>query len=140
MAINAQQLQGEWNQVKSKVEEKWGQLTDDDLRIQGGNVEQLIGRIQQKTGEAREGIAQFLDELTSRGASTTAGVAEGDRDLVEQACGRLQEDSDRVAERASEGYRRGEDLVRSNPGPFIATAFGIRLLVGMGMGRSLGSR
>ena len=40
MAINAQQLQGQWNQLKGQVREKWGQLTDDDLQLTGGNVDQ----------------------------------------------------------------------------------------------------
>ena len=77
--INAQELQGQWNQVRGKVREKWGQLSDDDLTIQGGNVDQLIGKIQQKTGEGREAIEKFLGSLTSSGASTVSQVAEAAR-------------------------------------------------------------
>jgi uncharacterized protein YjbJ (UPF0337 family) len=51
--MNTQEIQGHWDQIRGKVKEKWGQLTDDDLRIVGGNVDQVIGRIEQKTGEAR---------------------------------------------------------------------------------------
>ncbi len=35
MAINAQELQGQWTKLRGQVKEKWGQLTDDDLQIQG---------------------------------------------------------------------------------------------------------
>ena len=63
MAINAQELQGQWNRLKGQVKEKWGQLTDDDLQISGGNVDQLVGRIQQKTGVARDQIEKFLSDL-----------------------------------------------------------------------------
>ena len=55
MGINAQELQGQWNELRGKVKEKWGHLTDDDLEVQGGNFDQLIGRIQKKTGEGRGG-------------------------------------------------------------------------------------
>lgn len=40
MAINAQELQGQWNELRGKVKEKWGQLSDDDLTVQGGNFDQ----------------------------------------------------------------------------------------------------
>ena len=52
MAINVQGLQGQWNQLKGDVEERWGQLSDDDLKWSGGNIDQLVGRIQQRTGGA----------------------------------------------------------------------------------------
>ena len=49
-------IEGNWKQLRGKVREKWGQLTDDDLQIQGGNIDQLVGKIQQKTGD-REQLA-----------------------------------------------------------------------------------
>ncbi|MBV8233105.1 MAG: CsbD family protein, partial [Planctomycetaceae bacterium] len=76
MAINAQELQGQWNTLRGRLKERWGQLTDDDLQIQDGNVDQLVGRIQQKTGEAREAIENFLTELTSRGGSALSQATE----------------------------------------------------------------
>ena len=82
MAINAQALQGQWNQVKGQVRERWGQLTDDDLQISGGNVDQLVGRIQQRTGETREAVERFLTDLTARGSSAVAQATEA----VSQIC------------------------------------------------------
>jgi len=79
MAINAQELQGQWNQLRGQVKEHWGQLTDDDLTIQGGNIDQLVGRIQQRTGETRDAIEKFLTGLTSQGGSAVARVTEAVR-------------------------------------------------------------
>ena len=59
--VNAQVLQGQWNQVRGELKKKWGQLTEDDLRFNNGNIDQLVGKIQQRTGEAREAIEQFLE-------------------------------------------------------------------------------
>ena len=56
MAINVQTIQGEWNYLCDLARQRWSQLTEDDLRVQEENIEQLIGRIQQKTGEGREAI------------------------------------------------------------------------------------
>src|SRR5277367_5521039 len=73
--VNAQVLQGQWNQVRGELKKKWGQLTDDDLRFNNGNIDQLVGKIQQRTGEAREAIEQFLGEAASQGASAVAQAA-----------------------------------------------------------------
>ena len=74
--VNTQVLQGQWNQVRGQLKKKWGQLTEDDLKFTNGNIDQLVGRIQHKTGEAREAIESFLDELTSQGASAVSQAAE----------------------------------------------------------------
>ena len=54
--LNQQTLQGNWNEIKGKLQSKWGTLTDDDIAIFNGNVDQLVGTIQRKTGEARASI------------------------------------------------------------------------------------
>ena len=42
--VNQQVLTGKWNEVSGKLKEKWGKLSDDDLRGFNGNVEQLVGK------------------------------------------------------------------------------------------------
>jgi len=55
MTVNQQTLEGNWNEIKGKLHERWGQLTQDDLQRARGDVDQLVGLIQRKTGEARNG-------------------------------------------------------------------------------------
>jgi uncharacterized protein YjbJ (UPF0337 family) len=140
MAINAQVLQGQWNQIRGKVKEKWGQLTDDDLQMHGGNVDQLVGRIQQKTGEGREAIERFLNDLTSRGSSGVAAAAEAVSHYTHQATDRLREGYGQVADRAREQFGNVEDMVRESPGQSMAAAFGIGLVVGVVVGLALRAR
>jgi uncharacterized protein YjbJ (UPF0337 family) len=140
MAINTQELQGQWNQIRGQVKQKWGQLTDDDLQIQGGNVDQMVGRIQQRTGEGREAIEKYLTELTSRGASTIAQATEAVSGLAHQAGERLREGYSQVADRFPEGYDRAQDLVRHNPGQSVAAAFGVGIVAGLVVGLALRSR
>jgi uncharacterized protein YjbJ (UPF0337 family) len=140
MAINSQELQGQWNQLRGQVKQKWGQLTDDDLQIQGGNVDQLVGRIQQKTGEGREAIERFLTELTSRGSSSIAQAAEAVGGYAQQAGERIREGYGQVSDRALEGYDRAQDMVRHNPGQSVAAAFGVGLVAGLIVGLALRSR
>ena len=51
--MNQQTLEGNWNEIKGKLHERWGQLTNDDLQKARGNVDQLVGMIQEDRRGAR---------------------------------------------------------------------------------------
>lgn len=59
--MNSDQLEGKWKQVKGEVREKWGQLTDDDIHVIAGRRDQLIGRIQERYGIAKEEAEREVD-------------------------------------------------------------------------------
>jgi uncharacterized protein YjbJ (UPF0337 family) len=46
MAIDPRKLREQRNELRGRVKEKWGQLTDDELTIRGGDFDRLVGRIQ----------------------------------------------------------------------------------------------
>lgn len=147
MAINAQELQGQWNKLRGQVKEHWGQLTDDDLQIHGGNIDQLVGRIQQKTGEGRDAIEKFLTDLTSKGSSAIAqaaeavsGYAQQAGAYAQQAGGRLREHYGDIADVARDRYDHAQDVVRHNPTQSVAAAFGVGLVAGLIVGLALRSR
>jgi uncharacterized protein YjbJ (UPF0337 family) len=52
--MEADTLKGQWKQLKGKVKEKWGKLTDDDLTEVEGRRDYLIGRIQERYGIAKD--------------------------------------------------------------------------------------
>ncbi len=52
--MNSDQFQGMWSQIKGKVKETWGRLTDNDLATIGGRMDQLVGKLQQHYGYGRE--------------------------------------------------------------------------------------
>jgi uncharacterized protein YjbJ (UPF0337 family) len=140
MAINAQELQGQWNKLRGQVKEHWGQLTEDDLQIHGGNIDQLVGRIQQRTGETREAIERFLTDLTSRGSSAVAQAAEAVGNYANQAGDRLRERYGDYAQQARDRYDDVQDVVRQKPAQSVATAFGIGIVAGLIVGLALRSR
>ena len=59
--MNADRLQGNWKQVKGSVKERWGKLTDDDIDVIDGQRDQLIGRIQERYGIARDEAQTQVD-------------------------------------------------------------------------------
>ena len=52
--MNSDTVEGNWKQFKGKVKEQWGKLTDDDFDVIAGKRDQLLGRIQERHGIARE--------------------------------------------------------------------------------------
>jgi uncharacterized protein YjbJ (UPF0337 family) len=52
--MNEDTLKGQWTQLKGRLREQWGKLTDDDVDQIQGRSEQLIGKIQQRYGIARD--------------------------------------------------------------------------------------
>ena len=60
--MNTLELKGNWNIIKGKLKQKWGDLTDDDLDYVEGQKDELIGRIQKRTGQTREAVEKELND------------------------------------------------------------------------------
>jgi uncharacterized protein YjbJ (UPF0337 family) len=60
--MNTLHIKGDWNIVKGKLKQKYAQLTDNDLRYEEGREDELVGRIQKRTGDTKEAVQQFVDE------------------------------------------------------------------------------
>jgi uncharacterized protein YjbJ (UPF0337 family) len=68
--MNEDRIRGNWLQFKGKIKEKWGKLTDDDLDVIEGREEQLIGKLQERYGmakqEAEKQFKEFIDACNSQ--------------------------------------------------------------------------
>ena len=60
------QFEGKWDQMRGRVKEAWGALSDDDLDRSQGKWDQLVGTIKEKTGESMDVIERKLRDLSSR--------------------------------------------------------------------------
>jgi uncharacterized protein YjbJ (UPF0337 family) len=56
-------LNGTWNEIKGKIKQEYGDLTDDDLTYTEGQDDELLGRLQKKTGKAKEDIKSWIESL-----------------------------------------------------------------------------
>lgn len=57
------ELKGNWNVIKGKLKQHFGNLTEDDLMYEEGREEELYGRIQRRVGKSKDEIKRFIDEL-----------------------------------------------------------------------------
>lgn len=63
MNIAEDKIKGNWNQLKGKLKQQYGELSDNDLAYVEGKEDELIGKIQEKTGESKEKIKEFIDQI-----------------------------------------------------------------------------
>ena len=116
MAINVQGLQGHWNQLKGEVMKRWENFSEDDLKWSGGNIDQLVGRIQQRTGETREAIEKCLDQLTSQGSSAVSSAVESVGSYAQEVSHRLRDHYGDISEHARKGYVSARNVVQPQSG------------------------
>ena len=56
-------IKGTWNELKGKLKQKYGQLTDDDLTFAEGKEEEMLGRLQQRLGKNKEDLRKEIEAL-----------------------------------------------------------------------------
>lgn len=118
--INRQILEGHWNQLKGRVRQKWGQLSDSDIAQFRGDLDELIGTIQQKTGEGRDAVEGFLQQLSDSAATVFGQGAEATRQHTQRAMGHI-----------SEELAEAKCWVRDRPAHALTVCFGFGVLVGL---------
>ncbi|MCB2219064.1 MAG: CsbD family protein [Bacteroidetes bacterium] len=57
------EIKGNWNEIKGKIKQKYGQLSNDDLTYTEGKEDELLGRLQKKTGKTRQEIIEEINKL-----------------------------------------------------------------------------
>lgn len=78
--MNWDRIEGKWKQSKGKFREKWGKLTDDDLDVIGGKRDQLVGRLQERYGIAK-------DEAEKQADAFVTALSDGDAEAKSAKAG-----------------------------------------------------
>jgi len=132
---NREQLRGQWNEVKGRLKEHWGQLTEDDLSQAEGNADHLIGVVQQKTGATRNEIESFLDDLFhgatgERASEAVHQYADAAQAMAHDAAQYARDQARRLSENSTDYSARVAETVRTRPGESLAIAFGLGIAAG----------
>lgn len=72
LAMTTLEIKGDWNIIKGNLKQKWARLTDDDLQYIDGQQDELLGRIQKRTGESREAVESAIEEYRAALAAKIA--------------------------------------------------------------------
>jgi uncharacterized protein YjbJ (UPF0337 family) len=65
-------VKGTWNTIKGKLKQTYGNLTDDDLKYEEGKDEELLGRLQQKTGKTKDDLRKWFKSNKASGAEKSS--------------------------------------------------------------------
>lgn len=61
--MNETTIKGGWNELKGKIKQAYGDLTDDDLTYAEGKEDEMWGKIQQKTGKTKDEINKAVADI-----------------------------------------------------------------------------
>lgn len=57
------EFKGTWNEVKGKIKQKYAEVTDDDLLFAEGKEDELLGRLEKRTGQKKEDLRNYIRDL-----------------------------------------------------------------------------
>lgn len=136
----AQKIEGNWNEIKGKLQKRWGQLSDEILKNFHGNMNDLAGVIERTTGESHKEVQRYLDELSDQAQSMYSSAASTVRDYSQQAARTFGDTGRQAMEQFRSGYAQTEDLVQNRPMQSVAITFGVGVAIGVLVGMLLRSK
>lgn len=131
-----QETKGQWNTLVGAVKEEYGQITDNEVSQLDGNVDQLIGLVQRKTGQTREQVEAFIHNCGESCDSMMDRVSE----YAASAGESVKEGYESVAEQTRRGYNASVQTLSRHPLESVGTAFGVGIIAGLLIGLSLGAQ
>ena len=138
--ITEEQVQGGWTELKGAAKKKWGQLSDDELREFEGSVDEFIGLLQRKTGQARAEVEKWVSQADANVRPFIERTTEAARDYLHSTAEKASEGVDDLRQRVASGQADAEQMVRRHPTESVAVAFGAGVIAGVVVGLLTRSR
>lgn len=137
--VNQEALSGDWNYAKGKLREKWGDLSEDAMNRSRGNIQQLVGLIQRKTGESREAIEEYLEREFGE-HSWFAELKHSVGEYGHSAADAVSGGASYAADQMRAGYIQSERMIRNRPAESLAVCFAAGVATGIMTGLLLRNR
>lgn len=140
MQGNTRHVRSSWDELLSHLKDKWGDLTDDDLKVAEWNLDQLIGRIQKRTGFGRELIMQTVNEFSEGASEVARRASRAMSDMAARVTEQVHDGADFMRSQVSDGYEEARRRVVDRPIQSVVTAFGVGVGLGLLLGLAIRSR
>ncbi|MDZ4848720.1 MAG: CsbD family protein [Pirellulaceae bacterium] len=131
---------GNWKSIVGAVKEKFGEFTGDELSRAEGNLDQLISLVQQKSGESREWVEDFISNAGGNAQDVAHRVSKVASDYANQATDVIRDNYEYLADGAQRGYDNTLKTVSRRPMESVAIALGCGVLTGLIVGLSMASK
>lgn len=138
--LTQEHIQGGWTELKGKIQQRWGELSNDELAEFEGELNQLVGLIHRKTGDAKAEITKELCEIDSRFRPLYEQAMESAQEYVNRTTQAATEFADDVGQRFAAGHAEAQQLVQRRPMESVAVAFGAGIVAGVIVGLVVRSR
>jgi uncharacterized protein YjbJ (UPF0337 family) len=135
--LTREEMQGSWNSLVGAVQKQYSQVTGDDISGLKGDLNQLVGVIQRKTGRSRDEIESFIRSANHSASDMMHRAQETASDYAAAASDRMREGYHYMADAAQDGYRVARTTVTQRPVESIAVAFVAGIAAGLIAGASL---
>lgn len=136
-----QQVSGKWKAIAGSVKQKYGQLTDNDLKRAEGDLDKLAGIIQQKTGQTRDRIEAFFEECcdTAKSAPETNSMAGQITEIASGVGESIRDGYDQATNQVRGGYITSVRTLSHHPLASVGVALGVGVVIGMLVGIPIGA-
>lgn len=128
--MNWSRVEGNWTEMKGRVKEKWGKLTDDDLTQVGGKHDRLVGLLQQKYGMAKDKVEEQLETFFDQSEGWMAEAKDKVNTVYEK--GRQYVQSTSPSDMAGDL----REVIGRYPVQSVIVGVGIGFLIGQVFGRA----
>ncbi len=123
--MNTDQIRDQWNSITGRLRDHWSELSEQDFRRVRGNVDQLIGMVQKRTGATRGEVEHLINRVVSDGNRLGHQVSDAASRYAADASDFLHDQYDLLSERASDYSRRTANAVRARPTEALVLAFSL---------------
>lgn len=138
--VTKEQISGNWNAIVRAVREKFGQINNDELNRVQGNVSELVGLVQRKSGQSREWVEAFLNDAGQATENVAQRISDTASQYASQASEVISDNYEHLAEGAKQGYDYTMKTVSRRPLESVAIALGAGMLTGLMIGLSMASK
>ena len=124
-------VQGAWNEFAGAVQKKYSEITGNDLSEAEGNLQQLAGVIQRKTGHAREEIEAYLSSISTKTSDAVGSASRLASGYIDKASEGIREGYDYAVDTTQDTFENTKECVRTRPAEAVAIAFGVGIALGI---------